>query len=138
RYAREMATALNVDYHEETLDPDIVGLLPELVWHMDEPVADPACITTYLICKAARQRLTVILSGMGGDEVFAGYPRHLAARLGRIADVLPVSIRTRLRRALESRMTVGSPGRWRAPRRNTMKLLRGLDASPLERYLTYC
>ena len=57
---------------------------PNLVWHMDEPVADPACITTYLICSAARERLTVVLSGMGGDEVFAGYPRHLAARIGRI------------------------------------------------------
>ena len=56
---------------------------------MDEPVADPAAITTYLICSAARERLTVILSGMGGDEVFAGYPRHLAAQIGRIADRVP-------------------------------------------------
>ena len=49
---------------------------------MDEPVADAAAITTYLICSAAREQLTVILSGMGGDELFAGYPRHLAARSG--------------------------------------------------------
>ena len=56
---------------------------------MDEPVADPAAITTYLICSAARERLTVILSGMGGDEVFAGYPRHLAAQLTRPLDLLP-------------------------------------------------
>ncbi len=52
---------------------------------MDEPIADPAAITTYLICSAARERLTVILSGMGGDEIFAGYPRHLAAQLTRPA-----------------------------------------------------
>ena len=71
--------------------PDIVELLPKLVWHLDEPVADPAVITSYLICSAARERLTVILSGMGGDEVFAGYPRHLAAKIGRMADVLPAA-----------------------------------------------
>ena len=60
--------------------PDIVDLLPKLVWHLDEPVADPAAITTYLICAAARERLTVMLGGMGGDEIFAGYPRYLAAQ----------------------------------------------------------
>src|SRR6266511_1230243 len=80
---------------------------------MDEPVADPAAISTYLICSAARERLTVILSGMGGDEIFAGYPRHLAAAIGRA-------------------------GRLRGPRRNLMKLLRGIDADFDTRYLVYC
>ena len=83
RYARSLARELGVDNHERILRPEIVELLPRLVWHMDEPVADPAAISTYLICSAARERLTVILSGMGGDEMFAGYPRHLAAKLAR-------------------------------------------------------
>jgi asparagine synthase (glutamine-hydrolysing) len=104
---------------------------------MDEPIADPACISTYLICRAARERLTVILSGMGGDEIFAGYPRHLAAQIGRAADLVPQRARAALRQALAGRLTVGRPGRMRGPRRNLMKLMRGLDASPLERYLTY-
>ena len=90
-YARQVGTQFGVDYHERILDADIVELLPKLVWHLDEPVADPAVITSYLICSAARERLTVILSGMGGDEVFAGYPRHLAAKIGRMADVLPAA-----------------------------------------------
>ena len=76
----------------------MVELLPKLIWHMDEPIADPACISTYLICAAARERLTVILSGMGGDEVFAGYPRHLAARIGQMLDVIPQPARAALRR----------------------------------------
>ena len=62
---------------------------------------------TYLICPAARQRLTVILSGMGGDEVFAGYPRHLAARIGRVADAVPQSLRGRCAAELEGRFTLG-------------------------------
>ena len=81
RYARGIGQRFATDYHEEILEPKVVDLLPKLIWHMDEPIADPACISTYLICAAAREQLTVILSGMGGDEVFAGYPRHLAARM---------------------------------------------------------
>jgi asparagine synthase (glutamine-hydrolysing) len=138
RYARQVGEAFQTDYHEEILDPSIVDLLPKLVWYMDEPIADPACISTYLICAAARERLTVILSGMGGDEIFAGYPRHLAARIGHAADLLPDAVRVWLRRQLGGRLTLGPPGRLRGPRRNLMKLLRGIDAPPLERYLTYC
>jgi asparagine synthase (glutamine-hydrolysing) len=138
RYARELAGRFDLDYHEQTLAPSIVDLLPRLVWHMDDPIADPACISTYLICSAARERMTVILSGMGGDEVFAGYPRHLAAQIGRVADAVPRQLRALLRSGLDGRLTVGPPGRLRGPRRNLMKLLRGIDAPPLERYLTYC
>ncbi len=138
RYARQVGTLFNTEYHEEILQPSVVDLLPKLVWHMDEPIADPACISTYLICAAARKRLTVVLSGMGGDELFAGYPRHLAARIGQLMDWVPPAGRRRLRQTLESRLTLGRPGRMRGPRRNLMKFMRGLDASPLERYFVYC
>jgi asparagine synthase (glutamine-hydrolysing) len=138
RYSRLIGERFGVDYHETTLKPDLADLLPTVVWHMDEPVADPAALSTHLICSAARERLTVILSGMGGDEVFAGYPRHLAARLGLAADILPASLRGATRRALETRLGLGPPGRMRGPRRNLLKLLRGIDLPPHERYLTYC
>ena len=49
-----------------------------LVWHMDEPTADPAIITAYLVCREARKQATVLLSGVGGDELFAGYRKHVA------------------------------------------------------------
>ncbi|MBV8990025.1 MAG: hypothetical protein JO372_15840, partial [Solirubrobacterales bacterium] len=93
---------------------------------------------TYLICSAARERLTVVLSGMGGDEIFAGYPRHLAARLGMIYDLFPRLLRSGARQLIEDRMSLGAPGRMRGPRRNLMKLARGLDQPAAERYLTYC
>jgi asparagine synthase (glutamine-hydrolysing) len=115
----------------------VVDLLPKVVWHMDEPVADPAAITTYLICAAARERLTVMLSGVGGDEIFAGYPRHLAARVMRWLDPLPRAARGRLARAIEAHVSLGRPGRLRGPRRNLLKLARGMDVDLPERYLTY-
>jgi asparagine synthase (glutamine-hydrolysing) len=133
-----MARTVGAQHHERILSADVVSLLPRLVWHMDEPIADPACITTYLICAAAREQLTVILSGMGGDEVFAGYPRHLATRLAGWLDTLPHGARRRLRALVDERVTMGGPGRLRGPRRNLMKLARGLDVAPSERFLTYC
>jgi asparagine synthase (glutamine-hydrolysing) len=138
RYARRLGRELGLDHRERVLSPEIVELLPKLIWHMDEPIADPAAITTYLICAAARERLTVILSGMGADEIFAGYPRHLAARLTRPADLLPRAWRRGIRKSLDGRLTMGGPGRLRGPRRNAMKLLRGIDQPFMDRYLTYC
>jgi asparagine synthase (glutamine-hydrolysing) len=137
RYARRVGQLFGVDYHEETLEPRVADLLDRLVWHMDEPIADPACISSYLVCRAARERLTVVLSGMGGDEIFAGYPRVLAARYGRFLDRMPLGARRALKQLLAERLTMGPPGRLRAPRRNLMKFARGLTDSSLDRYLTF-
>lgn len=138
RYARSVAKTFGVDYHEQLLEPRIVDLLPRLVHHLDDPVADPAAVTTYLICSAASERLKVILSGMGGDEVFAGYPRYPAARIAGLADAIPAPLRRAIRTASEGRLTLGPPGRLRPLRRNLMKLLRGIDQPPQDRYLVYC
>jgi asparagine synthase (glutamine-hydrolysing) len=137
-YARQIAKQFGADYHERVLEANVVDLLPKLVWHMDEPVADPAAITTYLICAEAREDLTVILSGMGGDEVFAGYPRYLAARLAHGFDLLPAPARASVRDLTERNIGIGRAGRMRGPRRNIRKLVHGLDQDFHDRYLTYC
>jgi asparagine synthase (glutamine-hydrolysing) len=137
QWARKVGRHFATDYHERVLDPSVVDLLPRLVWHLDEPVADPAALTTYLICAAAGERLKVILSGMGGDELFAGYPRVVAARIGQVADIMPRRMLGFVLRTLESRVRLGRPGRLRGPRRNLLKLLRGLDLEPQARYLAY-
>jgi asparagine synthase (glutamine-hydrolysing) len=80
--------------HEQiTVDPDVVDLLPKLVWHMDEPVADPAIITAYLICREARKTVTVLLSGVGGDELFAGYRKYQAHYLAKNYQRIPSALR---------------------------------------------
>lgn len=76
-YARLVAQHFATDHREIIVRPDVAQLLPKLAWHLDEPVADSAAITTYLVGAFARQDVTVILSGVGGDELFGGYNRYL-------------------------------------------------------------
>ena len=78
-YARKVAAQFGIDLHEIEISPDIVDLLPRMVDVLDEPIGDPAAINTLLMCEAARERgVKVILSGMGADELFGGYRKHLA------------------------------------------------------------
>jgi asparagine synthase (glutamine-hydrolysing) len=75
---QRLARKLVCEHHEIVVEPDVTDLLPSLTWHMDEPTADPAIITAYLVCREARKDATVLLSGVGGDEIFAGYRKHVA------------------------------------------------------------
>ncbi len=76
--ATRLAHNLGCQNERIVVEPDVVDLLPRLIWHMDEPTADPAIITAYLVCREARKQATVLLSGVGGDELFAGYRKHVA------------------------------------------------------------
>jgi asparagine synthase (glutamine-hydrolysing) len=95
-YARAVAQRLGTDHHEILVQPDVVQLLPRLLWHMDEPIADTAFITTYLVSEFARREVTVILSGVGGDELFGGYRRYLGDHYLQRFNRLPRALRTML------------------------------------------
>jgi asparagine synthase (glutamine-hydrolysing) len=88
-HARQVATLFNTDHHEILVKPDVVRLLPKLLWHMDEPIADSAFVTTFLVAEFARRDVKVILSGVGGDELFGGYRRYLGEHYMRYLDWLP-------------------------------------------------
>lgn len=75
-YARMVAERYGTDHHEFVVTPDAQAIFPELIWHYNEPFADSSAIPTYYVSKLARQHVTVILTGDGGDENFAGYPRY--------------------------------------------------------------
>lgn len=92
-YARMIANAYGTNHHEIIVRPDVCQLLPRLIWHMDEPVADSAMMTTYLVATLARESVTVILSGVGGDELFGGYRRYLGDSVGRYYQRLPGLLR---------------------------------------------
>ena len=92
--ARVVARHLATDHHELVLTPDATELLPDLVRHLDEPVADPAILPTYLICRFARQAVPVVLTGEGGDELLGGYPRYAwFARAKQLQRLLPPWVR---------------------------------------------
>ena len=91
--ARLLATHFGTDHTEALLRPDAVSLLPRVVAGMGEPFADSSAIPTYLVSEVARQSVTVALSGIGGDELFGGYPRYLGMRAAARYAALPVAMR---------------------------------------------
>ncbi len=135
-WARRVGEILDTDYHETMLKPDVAELLPKLVYHMDEPVIDMA-ISSYLVSRAARGTLTVLLSGMGGDEVFAGYPRQMAMNIAGALDPVPLALRRPVMRVLANVLPGGLPGRLTAPLRNAKKFARSAALDFENRYLGY-
>jgi len=93
-YARQVAERYQTTHQCETVDKDDYGLVDTLAALYDEPYADSSAIPTYRVCQLARKRVTVALSGDGGDENFAGYRRHrMAMGENRVRSMLPLALR---------------------------------------------
>ncbi len=134
---RRFARKLGCDHHEIVVEPDVVGLLPNLTWHMDEPTADPAIITAYLVCREARKNATVLLSGVGGDEIFAGYRKHVAQAWAAKYRRAPGFVRSAGERAV-----LGLPSlrgtRMKGSVRLAKKMARSAALSPAEAFIRNC
>lgn len=103
RYARQVAGRFGVQLHEIEIAPQVQELLPRMTYHLDEPIGDPAAINTFLICSAAREAgVKVLLSGMGADELFAGYRKHLANLIGLRYQRIPGALRKPVRAAVDA------------------------------------
>ena len=110
-YARKVATQFGVDLREIEIAPNLQDMLPLMTYHLDEPIGDPAAINTYLICKAAREAgVKVMLSGMGADELFAGYRKHRANLLALRYQQAPRALRRPIE-ALVDRLPVATSKR---------------------------
>jgi asparagine synthase (glutamine-hydrolysing) len=136
QWARRVNQQLVTDYHEIMLQPEVAELLPQLVYHMDEPAIDMA-IPSYLVSRAARESMRVMLSGMGGDEVFAGYPRQMAMKLAGAFDPVPQLLRRPLMKTVAAVLPGGMPGKLTAPLRNAKKFARSAALDFQERYLGF-
>ncbi|MFB7633172.1 asparagine synthase (glutamine-hydrolyzing) [Streptomyces sp. NPDC056149] len=102
RHARRVAGRFGVDLHEIEIAPNVLDLLPQMTHHLDEPIGDPAAINTFLICSAAREAgVKVMLSGMGADELFAGYRKHLANLVALRYQRVPRPVRRGLSRVVD-------------------------------------
>ena len=89
-YAQRVARHLGVDLHTIEVGPEITGHLAQMLYHLDEPQADPAPLNALFISKLAREHgIKVLLSGAGGDDIFSGYRRHFALQQERYWQGLP-------------------------------------------------
>lgn len=93
KYARQVAEKFGTEHHEFVVEPDAMEVLPKLAWEFDEPFADSSAIPTYYVSKIAREQVTVILSGDGGDETFAGYRRYGWAQDMSKYDAIPTPLK---------------------------------------------
>lgn len=134
-HAARVAGHLGINLHEVELRSDVISLLPKMVYHLDEPDADPAVFPSYMISKLARERgTTVLLSGTGGDEVFFGYRSHRALRQLERLRLMP---RWLLSPALAGAAALGAAlfGAQAAMPRRVDKFRRFWDAQGFDRYL---
>jgi len=94
-YARLVADHFGTNHHELLVQSsDLTRYWPQLTWHRDEPVSEPSDLGIYLVSKLARQYVKVVLSGEGGDELFAGYPKYTVDWMARYYQLLPMTIRS--------------------------------------------
>lgn len=126
KYARLTAEKFGTDHHEFIVTPDICSIVDELAWHFDEPFADSSAIPTYMVSKLARDYVTVILSGDGGDELFAGYTRYVVDRKREGFARLPKPLRESVMRPLSERLPHATWGR---------NYLHNVSLDPVARYL---
>jgi asparagine synthase (glutamine-hydrolysing) len=93
-YARRVARRWGARLHEHVLQPSSIAALPEIIWQYGQPLADVSIVPTYFVAKAARQHVTVVLNGDGGDELFGGYARPVVARAAQYyRAILPGALR---------------------------------------------
>ena len=136
-YARIVARAFATDHHEIIVRPQVSELLPKLLWHLDEPIADSALITTYLVSDLAKRSVKVILSGVGGDELFGGYRRYLGDGLQRYYRMLPQAVRSKMLPALLARLPQDRRTGWKNYVRYASAFVKSAELDPTERYISY-
>ncbi len=133
RLARQLGCA----NQQIVVEPDVTELLPRLIWHMDEPTADPAIITAYLVCREARKQATVMLSGVGGDELFAGYRKHAAHRWASAYQKMPAFLRSGIESSLDALPSFrGTAMKGRV--RLAKKMARSASLDPEDRFIRNC
>lgn len=93
KYARIIAEKFKTEHHEFIVEPNALDLLEKLVWCFDEPFGGPSAIPTYIVSELAKKHVTVVLTGDGGDEIFAGYDSYKERMKRKKLNLLPQWLR---------------------------------------------
>lgn len=134
-YARALSRQYGTAHTEFEVRPDLESILDEAVGTFDEPFADDSVIPTFHICRLAREHVTVALTGLGGDELFGGYERHLGAKLSGAYDRVPRLVRERIVAPLVDRIPERQDGHYTV--NHLKRFVRAAALPPAHRYLTY-
>jgi asparagine synthase (glutamine-hydrolysing) len=126
KFARMAAKTFGTDHREFIVTPDLVEIVDDLVGHFDEPFADSSALPTFMVSKLAREHVTVVLSGDGGDELFGGYTRYAVEKSRSPFGKLPRIVREKLLRPLGAALPHGAFGR---------NYIYNVSLDPVERYL---
>ena len=125
KFARIAAEHFGTEHHEFVVTPDLVELVDELVWHFDEPFADSSALPTFVVSKMARDFVTVVLTGDGGDELFAGYTRYVIDRKRSSLANLPRVLRKGMQ-TISANLPHGARGK---------NYLYNVSLDPIDRYI---
>jgi asparagine synthase (glutamine-hydrolysing) len=126
KWAREVSKRYGTEHYEEVVRPNAIDLLPKIAAQYDEPFADDSALPTYYVSQMARRHVTVVLTGDGGDELFAGYNQYgLSMKLNPI-DRVPLSLR---------RLVFGATARFWPENMTGKGFLSLLTRDPYSRYL---
>jgi asparagine synthase (glutamine-hydrolysing) len=109
-HARAVAAQFGTDHHDLVLRPDAVKIVEDLTWYLDEPFGDTSAIPTYMVSKLAAEHVKVVLSGDGGDELFAGYDKYVVEGHEQRYDRLPGAVK-KMAGAVGGMMPYGMKGR---------------------------
>lgn len=138
-YARKVAALYGVELNEVTVGPQMINDLDEMLYHLDEPTADPAALHVMKIADMARtDGIKVLLSGAGGDDIFSGYRRHQSLRLEQLWRHIPQGIRTSLAGKARDMASTGSRFGAAMPQAHRLlKLFSQIDQSADDRAIGY-
>jgi asparagine synthase (glutamine-hydrolysing) len=134
-YARQVAERYATQHKEFEVQPNFEGLVETIVRAFDEPFADDSAIPSYFVCKIARENVTVALSGLGGDEAFAGYERYLGFALSGWLRRVPSVLFTGLLQPLVERLPERNDGHYTV--NHLKRFVRSAALPPDERYFDY-
>ncbi|MBL8814871.1 MAG: asparagine synthase (glutamine-hydrolyzing) [Planctomyces sp.] len=134
-FARQASQHLGTDHHEAVVHPDAISILPQLIWHYDEPFGDSSAIPTMYLSRMTREHVTVALTGDAGDELFCGYERYRAVRIASLMDRAPRWLRSFWNQRLVSLLPTSV--KQKSFRRRLKRLLETIGEEPERRYLNW-
>jgi len=137
-HARVVAERFGTDHYEHYLSPnDLLNALDDVTWQLDEPLADSSSLPVYFVSKLAAEQVKVVLSGDGGDEVFAGYRKYQAEYFRKFCSFIPSPILGWFGRSVADRMPESHANVVMDYLRQIKKFFRGLDPDPFARHLKW-